>query len=91
MPIYNFIVPSKLKAWVDRICVAGKTFRYTERGPKGLVGDKRVVLVVARGGFDGPNAPAAAFEHAESYMRSVFGLLGIRNLEVVVAEGLRVS
>jgi FMN-dependent NADH-azoreductase len=89
--VYNFSVPSQLKAWVDRIAVAGKTFRYTETGPQGLAGDKRVILTVARGGFYGPGSPAAAFEHAETYMRTVFGFLGVTNLEVIVAEGLRVG
>jgi FMN-dependent NADH-azoreductase len=89
--VYNFSVPSQLKAWVDRIAVAGKTFRYTETGPQGLAGDKRVILTVARGGFYGPGSPAAAFEHAETYLRTVFGFLGVTNLEVIVAEGLRVG
>jgi FMN-dependent NADH-azoreductase len=89
--VYNFGVPSQLKAWIDRLCVAGKTFRYTETGPQGLAGGKRVILTVARGGFYGPGSPAAAFEHAETYLRSVFGFMGVTDLEVIVAEGLRVG
>jgi FMN-dependent NADH-azoreductase len=90
-PVYNFAVPSQLKAWIDRIIVAGRTFRYTEKGPEGLAGDKRVILAVARGGFFGPGSPVAAFEHGETYLRRVFAFLGVTDLEVIVAEGLRVS
>ena len=90
-PVYNFTVPSQLKAWIDRICVAGRTFRYSEKGAEGLAGDKRVILTVSRGGFYGPGSPAAAFEHGETYLRGVFAFLGVTDLEVVVAEGLRVS
>ena len=89
--LYNFTVSSQLKAWVDRVCVAGKTFRYTEKGPEGLVPGKRVVLTCARGGFYGPGAPAAPFEHAASYLKAVFGFMGIRDIEVVVAEGVAVG
>ena len=59
-PMYNFTLPTQLKAWIDRIAVAGTTFRYTENGPEGLVGDKRVIIALARGGFYGEGSPAAA-------------------------------
>ncbi|EQB17163.1 FMN-dependent NADH-azoreductase [Sphingobium lactosutens] len=85
---YNFGIPSQLKAWIDRITVAGKTFRYAENGPEGLAGDKRLILAIARGGFYGPGSDRAAFEHAESYLRTLFGFLGVTNLEVVAAEGV---
>ena len=87
-PLYNFTVPSQLKAWVDRICVAGKTFRYTEQGAQGLAGGKRVILALSRGGFYGEGTPHAAFEHGESYLRAVFGFLGIADIEAVRAEGV---
>ena len=87
-PMYNFTIPSLLKAWVDRILVAGKTFRYTDRGPEGLAGGKRVILALARGGIYSAGAPHASFEHAESYLRCVFGFIGIPSVEVIVAEGL---
>ena len=90
-PVYNFTVPSQLKAWIDRVCVAGRTFRYTEKGAEGLAGDKRVILAVSRGGLYGPGSPAAAFEHGETYLRVVFAFLGVTDLDVIVAEGLRVS
>jgi FMN-dependent NADH-azoreductase len=88
---YNFTIPSQLKAWIDRIVVAGRTFRYTEQGPQGLVGDKRVILAIARGGLYGPGTPAHAFEHAESYLRGTFGFLGVANPEVIVAEGIAIG
>lgn len=89
--LYNFTIPSQLKAWIDRILVAGKTFHYTETGPKGLATDKNVFLAIARGGFYGEGSPMASFEHAETYMRTALGFIGITNPTVVVAEGLAVS
>ncbi|MEO5641429.1 MAG: NAD(P)H-dependent oxidoreductase [Sphingomicrobium sp.] len=92
VPLYNFAVPSQLKAWIDRILVAGQTFRYGPEGqPIGLAGNKRVILAIARGGFYGAGAPAAAFEHGETYLRAAFGFIGITNVETVVAEGLAVG
>jgi FMN-dependent NADH-azoreductase len=90
-PMYNFTLPSQLKAWIDRIIIAGKTFRYSESGPVGLAGDKRVIVALSRGNFYGAGAPAAAFEHAETYLRTVFAFIGVTRLEFVVAEGLQVS
>lgn len=86
--LYNFTVPSQLKAWIDRILVAGKTFHYTPTGAEGLVHGKRVILAVARGGIYSAGSPNAAFEHAESYMRAALGFIGVRDLEVIVAEGI---
>ena len=90
-PMYNFALPSQLKAWIDRILVAGKTFRYGEGGPVGLAGDKRVIVALSRGNLYGPGAPAQAFEHAESYLRAVFAFIGVTRLEFVTAEGLQIS
>ena len=59
-PMYNFTVPTQLKSWIDRIVIAGKTFRYTESGPEGLVKGKRVIVVIARGGFYNEGSPASA-------------------------------
>src|SRR6202046_2221666 len=58
-PMYNFSVPSQLKAWIDRLLVAGRTFRYTATGPEGLAAGKRVIVALSRGGFYGPGSPAA--------------------------------
>jgi FMN-dependent NADH-azoreductase len=90
-PMYNFGVPSQLKAWIDRIAVKDKTFSYSAEGPKGLAGGKRVIIAVSRGGFYGAGAPTAAFEHMETYLRSVFGFLGVTNPQIIVAEGLNVG
>jgi FMN-dependent NADH-azoreductase len=88
---YNFAVSTQLKAWIDRIAVAGKTFRYTASGPEGLVGGKRLILAIARGGFYGLGSPARPMEHAETYLRGAFGLLGITAPEVIIAEGVNVG
>jgi FMN-dependent NADH-azoreductase len=88
VPMYNFAIPSQLKAWVDRILIAGKTFRYTEKGPQGLAGGKRVILAFSRGGMYGAGMPNAAAEHQESYLRTVFGFIGIADVEAVHAEGI---
>src|SRR5580698_7839412 len=90
-PMYNFTIPSQLKAWIDRIVVAGKTFKYDAQGPKGLAGDKRVIVAISRGGFYGPGAPAAALEHLESYLRGIFGFIGVTKLEFILAEGILVG
>jgi FMN-dependent NADH-azoreductase len=89
-PMYNFTLPTQLKAWLDRILVAGKTFRYTENGPEGLAGGKRVVIALARGGFYDAGSPASALEHLESYLRGVFGFIGITP-EFVAADGLAIG
>jgi FMN-dependent NADH-azoreductase len=84
--MYNFTVPSQLKAWIDRILVAGQTFRYTAEGPEGLAGGKRVIIALARGGVYS-EGPAAAMEHAETYLRGVLGFMGITAPEFITAEG----
>jgi len=88
-PMYNFTLPSQLKSWIDRIVVAGKTFKYDAQGPKGLAGDKRVIVAISRGGFYGPGTPAAALEHLESYLRGVFGFIGVTRLEFIFADGIQ--
>jgi FMN-dependent NADH-azoreductase len=89
-PMYNFTLSTQLKSWIDRLMVAGKTFRYTENGPEGLAGGRRVIIAVARGGLYSAGAPAAALEHLESYLRGVFNFIGIEP-EFVIAEGLNIS
>ena len=89
-PMYNFTVPTQLKAWLDRVLVAGKTFRYTENGPEGLAGDKRVIIALARGGFYEVGSPASALEHLETYLRGVFGFIGITP-EFVAADGIAIG
>ena len=89
-PMYNFTLPTQLKAWLDRILVAGQTFRYTANGPVGMAGGKRVVIALARGGFYDQGSPASALEHLETYLRGVFNFIGIEP-EFVAADGLAVS
>lgn len=89
---YNFGISSQLKAWVDRIVIVGQTFCYTAEGrPEGLVPGKRVIMAIARGGFYGAGSPIESFEHAETYLRTVFGFLGISNIETVAAEGIGIG
>lgn len=88
VPMYNFSIPTQLKAWIDRIAQAGKTFRYTENGPVGLAGGKRVVIASSRGGMYAGDAAMEALDHQEAYLRSVLGFLGITDVAVVRAEGL---
>jgi FMN-dependent NADH-azoreductase len=90
-PMYNFSIPSQLKAWIDRLAVPGKTFRYTKNGPEGLAGGKRVIVVSSCGGFSGPQTPLAFLDHQETYLRGVFGFLGITDVIFIRAEGVNVG
>jgi FMN-dependent NADH-azoreductase len=90
-PMYNFGIPSSLKAWIDRIAVAGKTFRYTANGPEGLLGGKKIVIVSSRGGIYSQGSPFAAADFQEAYLRQVFGFLGVTDIEFVRAEGVNLG
>ncbi|HZR86248.1 MAG TPA: NAD(P)H-dependent oxidoreductase [Bradyrhizobium sp.] len=90
-PMYNFTIPSQLKAWIDRIAVRGQTFSYGAQGPQGLCGNKRVIVAISRGGFYGAGTPMAALEHLETYLRSVFGFIGVTKLEFITADGIQVG
>ena len=87
-PMYNFSVPSQLKTWIDSIAVAGVTFSYSAAGVAGLCGGKRVIIASARGSVFTAPSPFAALDHQENYLRSVFGFLGIDQVEIVRAEGV---
>lgn len=87
-PMYNFSVPSQLKAWIDRIAQPGRTFRYTEKGPQGLAGGKTVIVASTRGGMYSTNPALAGLDHQESYLKTVFGFIGITDVRVVRAEGM---
>jgi FMN-dependent NADH-azoreductase len=89
--MYNFTISAQLKAWIDRLVIAGKTFRYSETGVEGLAGGKRVIIASSRGGIYSDGAPAAIFEHHEKYLRSVFGFIGVTDIEIVRAEGVAVG
>lgn len=87
-PMYNFTVSTQLKAWLDRVLVAGRTFSYAETGPVGLAGAKRVIIASSRGGLYGPGTPAETNDFHETYLRAVFRFIGIDDIEIVRAEGL---
>ncbi|KRA71715.1 FMN-dependent NADH-azoreductase [Caulobacter sp. Root656] len=87
-PMYNFSISSQLKAWIDRVAVAGRTFRYTENGPEGLAGGKTVIIASSRGGYYGEGAPAAGLDHQETYLKGLFGFLGVTDLRFIRAEGV---
>jgi FMN-dependent NADH-azoreductase len=87
-PMYNFAIPSQLKAWIDRLAVAGKTFRYTEKGAEGLAGGKKVIVASSRGGFYGPQTPIAFLDHQETYLRNIFGFFGVTDVTFIRAEGV---
>jgi FMN-dependent NADH-azoreductase len=88
-PMYNFSIPSQLKAWIDRVVIAGKTFRYGANGAEGLLSkDKKVFVASSRGNVYAAGSPAAAFEHHESYLLGVLSFIGLTDVTVVRAEGL---
>ena len=88
-PMYNFGVPTQLKSWIDRIVVAGKTFRYTERGPEGLLpAGRKVFIASTSGGVYSGDSPAKALEHTESYLRGVLAHIGLKDVTVIRAEGI---
>jgi FMN-dependent NADH-azoreductase len=87
-PMYNFSIPSTLKAWIDRIAVAGRTFRYTAEGPVGLAGGKQVIVATSRGGAYSGTADG---DFVEAYLRFQFRFLGIEDVSFVRAEGLAIS
>lgn len=88
VPMYNFGVPSTLKAWIDRVAVAGKTFRYTADGPEGLATGKRAILAITQGGV---HEAGGASDFQESYLRFVLGFLGVTDIEVIRAQGVNLS
>ena len=87
-PLYNFSIPSQLKAWIDRVAQVGRTFKYTEKGPQGLAGGKTVIVASSRGGVYSTSEGGRAMEHQESYLQTVFGFLGITDVRFVRAEGV---
>lgn len=84
LPVYNFGVPAALKAWIDLVARAGVTFRYTEKGPEGLLTGKRAVLAMASGGTQ----LDSAIDFATPYLRQVLGFMGVTDVEVVNADRL---
>lgn len=88
-PMYNFSIPSQLKAWIDRVCVAGRTFQYGANGPEGLLPKgKKVFIASSRGGFYTGDSPAAFLEHQETYLKGVLAFIGLTDVTFIRAEGL---
>jgi FMN-dependent NADH-azoreductase len=90
-PMYNFSIPSQLKAWLDRVLVKGRTFKYTEQGPVGLAVGKRAVIVSSRGGIYSEGSPANVMDHQESYLTVALGFAGITDVSVIRAEGVNMT
>ena len=87
-PMYNFSIPTQLKAWIDRLAIAGRTFRYSEKGVEGLAGGKTVIIASSRGGFYGEGTPIAFLDHQETYLKGVFSFFGINDIRFIRAEGV---
>jgi FMN-dependent NADH-azoreductase len=87
-PMYNFSIPTQLKAWIDRLAIAGRTFRYDENGVKGLAGGKTVIIASSRGNVYAEGTPLAFLDHHETYLRGVFGFFGITDIRFIRAEGV---
>jgi FMN-dependent NADH-azoreductase len=87
-PLYNFSIPSQLKAWIDRVAQVGRTFKYTDKGPVGLAGGKVVIVASTRGGMYSTSEGGRAMEHQESYLQTIFGFFGVTDVRIVRAEGL---
>ena len=90
-PMYNFTIASTLKAWLDHIARAGRTFRYTEKGPEGLLRGKKVYVAASRGGLYANGGPAAPMDFQEPYLRAMLGFLGLKDVTFVYAEGQSIS
>jgi len=86
--MYNFGITSTLKAWIDRISVAGRTFKYTENGPVGLAGDKKAYIASSRGGVYGENSPV---DFQEGFLKTVFNFTGVTDVEIIRAEGVNMG
>lgn len=89
-PMYNFAIASQLKAWIDRLAVAGKTFRYSSEGVEGLAGGKKVIVVSSRGGIYSAGS-MVALDFQENYLKALFGFLGVTDVEIVRAEGVNMG
>lgn len=86
-PMYNFSIPTGLRAWFDYVLRAGETFSYTETGPKGLLTGKRVIVIASRGGFYS-DGPAKASDFQEPYLRTLLGFIGVNDIVFIYAEKL---
>ena len=90
-PMWNFSIPYKLKHYIDVIVQPKYLFRYTDKGPEGLIRDKKMVIVTSRGGDYSPGSPSAAFDYQEPYLRTVFGLCGLKDITFINAQPMDVD
>lgn len=90
-PMYNFSISSTLKAWLDHITRAGRTFRYTDKGPEGLLKNKKVFIVTARGGVYTGDSPAKAYDFQEPYLRAILGFNGLTDVSFIHVEAQKLS
>lgn len=88
-PMYNFTVSTQLKAWIDRIARAGRTFRYTANGPEGLAGGRKAIIVSSRGGIYSGDRSALDFQ--EPYLKAILNFMGVTDVTVIRAEGVNIS
>jgi len=87
-PMYNFTIPSQLKAWLDRVVVAGKSFKYDENGVEGLVTGKKTYIASSRGGYYLGDSPMASLDHQETYLLGMLGFIGLTDTTVIRVEGV---
>lgn len=90
-PMYNFTIPTQLKSWIDRILVAGRTFKYTAQGVIGLAGEKQVTIISTRGNHYSSNEVMKAKDFQENYLKTIFNFIGINEIKIIRAEGLNIS
>lgn len=90
-PMYNFAIPTQLKSWLDRVLVAGRTFKYTEQGPVGLLQNKRAIIASSRGGMYSTSEAGRMMDFQEDYLRTAMRFIGITDVEIIRAEGVNVS
>ncbi len=90
-PMHNFSITSGLKTWIDHVARRGRTFTYTENGPKGLLGGKKVYVISARGGSYAPGSPAESMNHQDTYLSTVLGFIGLTDVTTINAEAVASS
>jgi len=85
-PMYNFAIPASLKAWIDQVVRVGKTMSYGANGPRGLLENKKVIVVTSRGGAYSKGTPGEKYDFQEPYLRHIFGFMGINDVTFIHAE-----
>ena len=89
-PLWNFTIPPMMKAYLDNICIVNKTFKYTEKGPVGLLPDKKAIHIQARGGVYS-SGPAADFELGDRYINTILNFIGITDKQSIIVEGMNAT